>query len=160
MNVLSIADADLWRTKLVGRRNWKRQITFVTPLDRLAWYAPFLLEHLRPFESVMLRIDQVIFNAPPRLDQLRAKIGELRSIHDAPGHLFGHDDPAFADVLTAALSKQIDFRLFCQPFGRALRVDHDEHTTFFAESSEKITEIERQFRKNGLKQVDWTAEPA
>src|SRR5437763_13375016 len=133
MRCLTLDECEQWRGEHCRRREWKRQTTCVTPLKRLPRYTTALVEQLRPFGRALLIIDQVVFDVPPELETLRRKAGELRPVHEAPGHAFENEAGDFQTALEAALSGWIDLRALFSPSKHALRADHDEYTTFFSE---------------------------
>jgi hypothetical protein len=157
MRCLTVSECREWRNAHCRRMKLKRQITFVTPLQRLAWYTAALIEQLRPFDRALLIVDQVVFDVPPKLIRLRRDAGEERPVFEAPGHAFDDDPERVRDVLEAALSGWIDLRVLFAPSKRALSADHDEYTTFFCESSEKVAEVRRVLRQGGVKSVDFVA---
>ena len=57
MQCLTISECEAWRTAHSRRREWKRQMTARTPLDRLPWFRAALVERLTPFDRALLVID-------------------------------------------------------------------------------------------------------
>ena len=105
----------------------------------------------------MLIIDQVVFDVPPELVQLRHNAGEQRSIYEAPGHAFKNEPEIFRAVLEASLSGWIDLRVLFSPSDHALCADHDEYTTVFSESSDRVAEVNCVLGQGGVKNVQYTA---
>ena len=134
MRCLTLDECKRWRKEHSSRRDWKRQLTCVTPLARLPWFSAEVVRHLLPFEEALLMVDRVVFDVPQALAALRREAGETRSLGEAPGHLFEDDEQGFRWALEAALSGWIDFRVLFSPSNHALRADHDEYTTFFSTS--------------------------
>jgi hypothetical protein len=71
MRCLTLDECRQWRDEYSRRREWKRQSTCVTPLKRLPWYTVALIEQFLPFDRALLIVDQVVFDVPPKLDELR-----------------------------------------------------------------------------------------
>lgn len=159
MICLTPDECRLWRTANgASRRDWKRQLTVVTPRDG-AWFADALVRHLEPFDHALLIIDQVVFSVPAELEALRRQAGETRMVREAPGHLFERDIDGFRRVLEIAFGAGFDFRVVCAPSRHALRADHDDYTTFFSASSGRIAQLRETLRDAQVTIVtDWTAE--
>jgi len=157
MRCLTLNECQQWRKKYCRRDEWKRQTTCVTPLKRLPWYSAVLAGQLQPFDHALLIIDQVVFKVPPELEKFRRLAGEQRPVHEAPGHAFENDSEGFRATLAAALSGWTDLRALFSPSKHALGADHDEFTTFFTWSTEKVAEVRRVLSKGGVRLVDHTA---
>lgn len=159
MICLTAEECRLWRrTNGASRREWKRQLTVVTPRDG-AWFADALVRHLEPFDHALLIVDQVVFSVPAELEALRRRAGEARSVREAPGHLFERDVQGFRRVLELAYVAGFDFGVVFAPSRHALRADHDGYTTFFSASSGRIAQLKETLREGQVKLVpDWTAE--
>jgi len=126
-------------------------------LKRLPWFTKTLVEQLQPFDHALLIVDQCVMDLPPALINLRQAAGERRPVHEAPGHSFDDDPEGFRSVLEAALSGWIDLRALFSPPHFALSADHDEYTTFFAQSSGQRDELGSVLSKGGVKLVEYTA---
>ena len=157
MRCLTIDECKSWRVVCSRRRNWKRQITCQTPLKRLTWFTRELLEHLTPFEDALLIVDQVVFDDPPVLLELRGAAGEDRPGHESPGHLFENEPQTLRTALEAVLSGWVDFRVLFSPPGCAILADHDEYTTVFCISPGIIAGLRRAFEQGGLELPAYTA---
>lgn len=158
MRCLTIPECERWREKNSRRREFKHQVTCLTPLKRLGWFSGLLVDHLLPFESVLLIVDEVVFEPAPRLEAIRAAAGERRPLREAPGHLFEDDSEGFKSALGATLSEWIDFRAILSSARHGLRADHDEYTTFFSRSAETIANLRRALLKGGISLAEYTAE--
>jgi len=157
MQCLTRAEADQWRAAHSRRRNWKRQLTCVTPLKRLSWFANLVVNELGPIHQALLIVDQCVMSVPPSLEELRRDIGEIRPLIEAPGHVFDNQPEALTVTLQAIFSGWIDFRMLLVPSAHALRADHDEYTTFFSKSSGKLAKIRDVLLKEKIEMPDWTA---
>jgi hypothetical protein len=159
MQCLTMDECRRWRKEHSGRREWKRQLTCITPLQRLPWFTAELVRHLAPFHHALLIVDEVVFDIPPALEALRLAAGETRSMRDAPGLLFDGDPEEFRAALEAVLSGWIDFRVVFSPTNRAFRADHDEYSTLFTTSPGKIATLKGTLSAGAVKLVtDYTAE--
>jgi hypothetical protein len=157
MQCLTVSESNAWRSAHSRRRQWKRQITAQTPLDRLAWFSATLVERLTPFDQALLIVDRFVFESDPEaLRDVRNAAGERRAVHDAPGHLFRADPRGLTAALEAALSEWVDFRVLFSPPDHALLADHDKYTTIFSKSPGKIAEI-RSFLEGQVPLPDYSA---
>jgi hypothetical protein len=152
MRCLTLAECNHWRDTHSPQRKWKYQITCLTPLKRLPWFTHFLLDELQPFDAALLIIDQVVFDVPAALVDIRSAAGEQRRIREAPGHFFENESEAFRAALETVFSDWIDFRVFFAPSHHALVADHDEFTTFFSDSADKVGDLRKKL-KTGQVQV-------
>jgi hypothetical protein len=150
-------ECERWRDEHCHRREWREQTTCITPLKRLPWFTTELVQHLQPFDSALLIVDQVVFDVPRELEEIRRAAGGPWLVREAPGHLFENDSEGLRAALEVVLSDWIDLRVLVSPSGNAILADHDEYTTFFSESSGKIAEVRSVFNAAGVELVDWTA---
>lgn len=157
MRYLSAEECKHWRAENSRRREWKHQLTCVTPLQRLPWFASMLVRHLEPSAGALLVVDQLVFDVPPALAALRCALGETRSLEDAPGQLFETGEAGLSEALAAALSGWIDLRVLCSPSCQALRADHDEYTTFFSTSAGRIATLRDVLRQEGVQLAEYVA---
>lgn len=141
LRCLSAEECQAWRGEHVSRREWKRQLTCHTPLERLPWFTGELVRLLAPFDRALLIIDEIVFDVPAELEALRRAAGETRTITEAPGHLVEGDPEGFRRLLEVVLSDWVDFRVVFSPSRHALRADHDEFTTFFSMSPGRIAQV-------------------
>lgn len=130
LRCLSAEECRAWRGEQVRRREWKRQLTCHTPLERLPWFTGELVRLLAPFDRALLIMALIVSDVPAELEALRRAAGETRTIHEAPGHLVEGDPEGFRRLLEVVLSDWVDFRVVFSPCRHALRADHDEFTTF------------------------------
>jgi hypothetical protein len=158
MRCLTLDECQQWREAQNTRTEWAHQATCITPLTRLPWFSSELVGLLQPISHALLIIDQVVFDVPPSLEDLRRDAGECRPIYEAPGHAFEGDPDGFQKVLEASLSGWIDFRVLFSPSKYALLADHNEFTTFFSESLQKIAEFHRMLNDGNVSIETYTAE--
>lgn len=133
-------------------RDWKRQVTFETPLKRLPWLTGILVEHLSPFSEALLIVDELVFDHPP-LEALRRAAGETRWVREAPGQLIT-DGEALRHALEIALSGWVDFRLVFARGKHALRADHDEWTTVFSTKPGSLATLKKILAGESVRVVE------
>jgi hypothetical protein len=157
MRCLTISECERWRERNSRPRDFRRQITCITPLDRLPWFSGLMVDHLLPFDDALLIVDKIVFEPVTELESIRHCDHEPRSIRDAPGHLFEKNPEGLKSVLKAALSEWIDLRLIFSSPRYALLADHDEYTTFFSQSPGRIANVRRSLEKGGVTVVEYMA---
>jgi hypothetical protein len=130
---------------------WKFQQTFHTPVQDLPNFVATILSAQRPIHAGCLTIDQVAFE-PKHL------IAALAEYSLPP--TFGHDWSIVAtgpreveSLLEAALGDWVDliFVPTAKPF--AIYADHDEYTTFYANSESDIRRIAEALLTAGFEMV-------
>ncbi len=125
--------------KRFRRTPWKFQQTFHTPLGNLRPFVATIASALEPLRGGCVIIDQVVFE-PEHL------IGFLAR-HSLPAE-YGHDWSLTAEgrheteaVLEAALGDSVDFLFIPTPKPLVIYADHDEYTTFYANSKSNLNRV-------------------
>ncbi|MEQ2008741.1 MAG: hypothetical protein ABMA26_18330 [Limisphaerales bacterium] len=138
--------------KKFRRTPWRFQRTFQTPLRSLAPFTGAILSMIGPVNSGTVLIDSVIFQ-PKNLEAL------LTQHHLQPSLL--HDMTIVAEtaaevqpLLIAALGGWIDFVFIPSPKPFVLYADHDEYTTFFANSKGSLNKVSTAFAAQGFTAVE------
>jgi hypothetical protein len=127
------------------------QTTFATPLKDLDKFVPAILSANAPFEESSLTIGQIVFE-PKNLIA-------LLSAHALPTKL--QDDWSFMakgeeqihELLRAALSDWVDFLFVPMPKPFVIYADHDEYTTFYANTESDLNRVADVLLAKGFKQV-------
>jgi hypothetical protein len=141
MQCMTSEECNQWRENYLLKASWKYQITCHTPLKRLPLFTQLLLEQLQPVNAALIIIDQIVFDVPEGLTGMRRAASEQRRVREAPGHLFENENEGLKAMLETVYSGWTDFRLLVTPPHHALLADHDEYTTFFSASREKIAQL-------------------
>ncbi len=137
--------------KKFGRTSWRFQTTFGTPLKDLDSFVSAILADDGEFAKGTVTIDGYVFE-PNNLKRLL--VAKFRSDE------FGHDWTISADgkkgvreLLKAALSDWVDFLFIpmLKPF--VIYADHDEHTTFYANTKSNLNRVTQPLLKNGFQQI-------
>jgi hypothetical protein len=137
--------------KKFGRTPWKFQATFHTPLKQLDLFVAAILDDEGGLEKGTVTIDGVVFD-PKNLQRLLAasplpvELGCDWSI-SADGMV------QIRELLKAALSDWVDFSFIPTPKPFVIYADHDEYTTFYANTKSNLNGVVRALLAKGFKQV-------
>jgi hypothetical protein len=134
--------------KKFRRTTWRFQQTFGTPLKNLQPFVATIITAHEPFERASLTIDGVIFEPKHLLDVL-AK-------HSLPRRYRRHISVTAAgrgeiqELLEAVLSDWIDFIFVPEPKPFVIYADHDEYTTFYANTKLNLNRVVHELRRQGF----------
>jgi hypothetical protein len=148
--ILSATSGSLKRLRKVP---WRFQQTFATPLRSLQ---PFVATILAAREQILggtVTIDAVVFE-PRNLNTLLAS----RSLPPCLASESSIEAAGFPEVealLEAALSDSVDFWFVPRPKPFVIYADHDEYTTFFANSKSNLNGVVEPLLKHGFETVDY-----
>ena len=136
--------------KQFRKKAWRFQQTFQTPLKNLQAFVQTIVSG-RGFDGGCLTIDQVVFE-PKHLIKLLSRYpitphcGRGTSVR-----AHGHEE--VASLLEAALSDWLDFIFIPEPKPFVIFADHDEYTTFFANTRSNLNRITIDLSTQGFKAV-------
>jgi hypothetical protein len=138
--------------KKFHRTPWRFQRTFHTPLQNLDSFTATILSSLDYVDSATMTVDSVIIE-PKNLTA-------LLSSHQLQ-HSLRHDTSIVAEIsteaqplLTAALGDWVDFLFIPTPKPFVLYADHDEYTTFYANSKANLNRVTAALTKGGFTAVE------
>lgn len=137
--------------KRFRRTSWSFQQTFQTPLKNLPVFVPTIVSALEPIQAGTVTIDEVVFE-PKHL------IALLDS-YSLAGQL-GRDWSLTAvgrqeveALLEAALSDWVDFSFLPTPKPFVIYADHDEFTTFYANTKSNLNRVVGALSAKGFEKV-------
>lgn len=136
--------------KQFRKKAWRFQQTFATPLENLrAFVATIVSTH--EFQGGCLTIDKVIFE-PRRL------IGLLSNYSIPPryGHgtsITAHTHAEVSALLEAALGDSIDLIFVPVPKPIVIFADHDEYTTFYANTRSGLSRVVTALTAQGFREI-------
>ena len=137
--------------KKFRRTPWSFQLTFHTPLQLLDSFTAAILDSLGDPKSGTILIDAVVMQ-PSRLETLLCD-------HRLPHHLqhgsaIQAESPAeLLPLLTAAFGDWVDFLFIPSPKPFVLYADHDEYTTFYANSRSNLNTVVAALTTHGFQAV-------
>lgn len=137
--------------KRFRRTVWRFQQTFQTPLKDLDRFVSTIFSAHGPPDKGCVTIDEVVFE--PRT--LNAFLAE-HSIAGGLGRDVSLDATGRQEVerlLRCTLADWIDFLFIPQPKPYVIYADHDEYTTFFANSKGNVSKVVHVLSEGGFQRV-------
>lgn len=135
------------------RRNpWPFQATFQTPLKDLERFVSTFIAVHQPIEGGSVTIDSYVFE-PKTLNAFLAEQLISQQITHAVS-LEAESQQEVEVLLRATLADWIDFLFIPSPRRFAIYTDHDEYTTFYANTKGNVSKIVGALRENGFREVD------
>jgi hypothetical protein len=137
--------------KKFRRTPWRLQHTFQTPLKSLRPFVSTIVSAKEPLRAGSVTLDQVVFE-PKNWMSLLAK-------HSLPPE-YGRESTVTAgstdeveQLLEAALSDWLDFLFRPTPKPFVIYADHDEFTTFYANTKSNLNGVVEALSQKGFKLV-------
>jgi hypothetical protein len=134
--------------KKFRRTPWRFQATFHTPLDNLDPFVAAILGSHGQVESGTVTIEAVVMGA-----------NKLMAV--SPVDQFRHDTAVCGEtakevhrLLVAALGDWVDFLFIPEPKPFVVYADHDEYTTFFANTKSNLNKVISALEREGFKFVE------
>jgi hypothetical protein len=134
------------------RRNPSRfQRTFATPLPQLDKFVAAILSVEDQFEEATLIIDEVVFE-PKTINGLLQKHAISTTCRNESSFVaIGMAE--IHELLQAALKDWVDFFFITKPKAVIIYADHDEYTTFFANTKGNLSRMADELLSKGFKEV-------
>lgn len=132
------------------RRSWKFQRTFLTPLKDLPHFVTTILSAF-PLEAASITTEQIVFEPKHLL--------ALLATHSIPAQNYQNITltttvpTEIAPLLEATLSDWINFLFVPVPSPFAIYADHDEYTTFFANSRSNLNRVITPLIEQGFRAI-------
>jgi hypothetical protein len=139
--------------KHLRKVTWRFQQTFLTPLQNLSPFVATIISGREQIQGATLTIDSVVFE-PKKLHELLASQSLPPSLQAGSSVEVMGQQQAGA-LLEAALGDWVDFWFVPTPKPFVIYADHDEYTTFFANSKSNLNGVVQPLRKHGFEQVDY-----
>jgi hypothetical protein len=132
--------------KRFRRTPWRFQQTFATPLKNLSPFVQTIICAFDELQEVTLVIDLVVFE-PKHL------IGLLTKHSLPPQYIRGTQYTAIgsqevSELLEAALNDWVDFLFLPTPKPFVIYADHDEYTTFYANTKSNLNRVCQPLLRN------------
>ena len=132
---------------------WRFQQTFLTPLQKLQLFVETIISTRKQIEGGTLTVDSIVFE-PENLNALLA----TRSLppcllKESSIEVTGRVE--VGALLKAAFGDPVDFWFVPAPKPFVIYADHDEYTTFFANSKSNLNGVVEPLLKQGFETVDY-----
>lgn len=137
--------------KRFRRTPWRFQQTFQTPLKDLKPFVAAISSAMGPTDSASVTIDHVVFE-PKHLIRFLSE-------HHLPPQ-YGHEwcitaesQPEAEGLIEAALGDWVDFAFVPAPKPFVIYADHDEYTTFYANTKSNLNRVTQPLTAAGFATV-------
>ena len=137
--------------KQFRKKAWRFQQTFQTPLKNLQAFVKTIVSE-RGFDGGCLTVDQGVFE-PKHLISLLSSYS-IASPCGRDTSVTAHDHQEVVLLLEAALSDWLDFIFVPEPKPFVIFADHDEYTTFFANTRSNLNRVTIDLSTQGFKAVE------
>ncbi|HEY1718382.1 MAG TPA: hypothetical protein VGH42_08840 [Verrucomicrobiae bacterium] len=137
--------------KKFKRSSWSCQMTFVTPLKKLDVFVPAIFSALEPVREASVTIDGYAFEPKNLLGLMsRSMLSEKLQRNIT---LTVVDQDKVKELLRTALSDWLDFAFIPVLKLFVIYADHDEYTTFYANTKSNLERIRLSLSAKGLEAV-------
>ena len=137
--------------KKFRRTPWRFQLTFQTPLQNLCSFVSTIVRAKQPLQGGSVTLDQVVSEPKNWI--------ALLSRHSLPPE-YGREWTATArntgeveELLEASLSDCLDFLFIPTPKPFVIYADHDEFTTFYANTKSNLNGVVEALSRKGFNWV-------
>lgn len=136
--------------KQIRKKAWKFQQTFQTPLNNLPAFVKIIVES-QGLQGATLTIDQVVFEPKHLISLLTRHSIAVRYQRGLSISARGQEE--VGSLLEAALSDSVDFVFIPEPKATVIFADHDEFTTFFANTRSNLNRVVTQLSDQRFKTI-------
>jgi hypothetical protein len=136
--------------KQFRKKAWRFQQTFATPLKNLQAFVTTIVSG-QEFQGGCLTIDQVVFE-PKHLISLLGNYS-IPPRYGRGTSITAHSQEEVAALLEAALGDWLDFIFTPVPKPIVIFADHDEYTTFFANTRSSLNRVVTALSTQGFKEI-------
>ena len=135
--------------KCFRRTPWAFQQTFNTPLRNLSPFVATITSAHGLFVAASITIDEAVFEPKHLLDLLVKNSLPARYGRDVT--FVASSNEEVQALLQAALSDWIDFIFIPTPKPFVIYADHDEYTTFYANTRSNLSRVTDALSRQGFK---------
>jgi len=130
---------------------WKCQRTFKTPLQNLQTFVTTIVSAAPGLRAASVTVEQAVFE-PKHLNGLLTQYS-IPLKYDRGLSLIASDRQEAEGLLLAVLSDWIDFLFIPDPKLFAIYADHDEFTTFYAQTRSNLNRVVSALSGQGFETV-------
>ena len=127
------------------------QLTFGTPLKQLDRFVSAILADDGDFEGASATVDEIVFE-PKNLKSLLSA-HSLSAEFGSDWSISAEGKTQARELLKAALSDWVDFAFVPVPKPFVVYADHDEYTTFYANTKSNLNRVRQALVANGFKEI-------
>lgn len=139
--------------KRLRKTPWRFQQTFLTPLKHLEPFVATIISAREQIQAATITIDSLVFE-PKSLNALLAT-NYLPPCLQAESTIEAAGREEVGALLRAALGDWVDFWFIPTPKPFVIYADHDEYTTFFANTKSNLNGVAEPLIKQGFQKVDY-----
>jgi hypothetical protein len=136
--------------KQIRKTPWKFQQTFKTPLDNLQPFVAAILSTASP-ESACITIEQAVFEPKHWIDLLTRYSLPPRYGKGVSVTAVGRQE--VGELLHTAFTDWFDFFFVPTPKPFVIYADHDEYTTFYANTRSNLNRVVEALSAQGFEKV-------
>jgi hypothetical protein len=136
--------------KQIRKTPWKFQQTFKTPLNRLKPYVAAIIAAASP-ERACVTIDQTVFEPRHWIDLLLRH--SLPPAYGRGASVTAVGGQEIEELLQVAFTDWFDFFFVPTPKPFVIYADHDEYTTFYANTRSNINRVIKALAAQGFVQI-------
>jgi hypothetical protein len=136
--------------KQIRKTSWKFQQTFKTPLNNLQPYVAAILSSA-PLETACVTIDQAVFEPKHWIDLLTRYSLQPRYSKGVSVTAVGAQE--MQELLHTAFTDWFDFLFVPTPKPFVIYADHDEYTTFYANTRSNLNRVVAALVAQGFEEV-------
>ncbi len=148
--ILSATSGSLKRLRKVP---WRFRQTFLTPLRNLQPFVATIVSAREQVQVGTVTLDSIVFE-PKNLNALLASRSLPASLQ-RESSIAAAGQEETAALLQAALGDSVDFWFIPMPKPFVIYADHDEYTTFFANTKSNLNGVTEPLLRQGFQKVDY-----
>ena len=148
-----IVSANPGSLKRLRKTPWRFQQTFATPLRNLEPFVATIISARGQIQGCTIIIDSVVFESKNLNAILASQAPSPRLQAESSIEAAGPQE--VGALLHAALSDWVDFWFIPSPKPFVIYADHDEYTTFFANTKSNLNGVVEALLKQGFQKVDY-----
>jgi hypothetical protein len=139
--------------KRLRRVSWRFQHSFLTPLRNLQPFVATIISAREHIQAGTVTVDSIVFE-PNNLNALLAS-RSLPPALQSESSIEATSHEETSALLQAALGDSVDFWFIPIPKPFVIYADHDEYTTFFANSKSKLNAVVEPLLQQGFQKVTY-----
>jgi len=137
--------------KKFRKTSWKFQRTLQTPLKNLRTFVTTIVSAAQPLNGGSLTVEQAVFE-PKHLNELLTSYSIPQKYEHGLSLVAANPQEAEA-LLLAVLSDWTDFLFIPDPKPFVIYADHDEYTTFYAQTRSNLNRVINALTSQGFESV-------